>query len=124
MIVDFTNTAMKKLHFLPLVLTLVALLSIEPLFGQATYTSTGAGADNWNATTTWTLTAGVDGDGNGLPDANDNVIIANGTPVNVNVASACQNLTINGSGILNFPNSLTLAVNGNVIMDGTSQITG
>jgi hypothetical protein len=123
-IVDFTNTAMKKRHYLPLMLTLVAFLMIEPLFGQATYTSTGAGADNWNATTTWTLTAGADGDGNGLPDADDNVIIANGTPVNVNVGSACANLTINGSGILNFPSNQTLTVNGNVIMDGTSQITG
>lgn len=114
---------MKKRHLLLLILP-GALLTISPIFGQATYTSTGVGADNWNAATTWTLSAGVDGDGNGLPDANDNVIIATGTPVNVNVGSACLNMTINGSGILNFPSNQTLTVNGNLIMDGTSQITG
>ena len=65
-----------------------------------------------------------DGDLNGLPDANDIVIIANAHTVNVNLASACSAMTINGSGIVAFTGNFTLAVGGALTMNGTSQITG
>lgn len=103
-------------------LVFFVVTSFSELFSQGTYTSTGV-TNNWNATTTWTGSGDVPNDG--IPDANDNVIIATGHGVNVNVTSACGALTINGTGILNFPtNPITLTVNGLMTMNGTSQVTG
>ena len=94
---------------------------------QANFTSAAAGPNNWNTAATWTQT-GVDADG--IPDGNDNVTIANGHTVNLNNAlpslliPACASLTINGSGVLNFPTILVvLTVNGALTLNGTSQIT-
>ena len=102
---------------------LTAFSSINGLHAQATYTSTGI-TNNWSQTTTWSMSGPPDGDGNGLPDNNDNVIIANTHTVNVNLGSACSALTLNGSGILNYSANVALAVGSNLTMNGTSQITG
>lgn len=91
--------------------------------GQATYTSTGV-TTGWNVTTTWTASGPADVPPDGIPDGNDFVIIANGHTVDVDANSASLDLTINGSGILNYPANNTLTVNGNLTMNGTSQVTG
>ncbi|MES2761523.1 MAG: PKD domain-containing protein [Bacteroidota bacterium] len=68
----------------------------------------------WNTAATWSPT--------GVPTISDNVIIANGHTVTVNVNAVCNNLTIGQgtSGVLAIGNnntSRTLAVNGNVIIN-------
>ncbi len=100
-----------------LVFTVLAITTMG--FAQGTYTSTGVTSD-WNVTTTWS------GDGNdspndGIPDANDNVIIANGHTVNVNVVSASGNLTMNGTAILT--GVQTLAISGILTLNGNSQVS-
>ena len=82
--------------------------------GQATYTSTGNG--NWSAPATWSI-SGVDGNGDGIPDADDDVFIGTDDIVTVDVNSAANSVTL-GSG-LSF-RTLTLnadlSVTGNVIL--------
>jgi hypothetical protein len=107
---------------LRVVFTSILILVLTSVFAQGVFTSTG-GTTNWNATTSWTLNSGTDADG--IPDSNDNVTIATGHSIDVNVNSACNNLGFAGTGNLNFPtNTRTLAVSGNVIMNGNSSITG
>lgn len=76
---------MKSWYNLFLVLTLFVA---QDFFSQATFTSRANG--NWNATNTWQLTSGTDADG--IPDADDAVIIKANT-VTVNVNAACASLT-------------------------------
>ncbi|MBI3520296.1 MAG: PKD domain-containing protein [Bacteroidetes bacterium] len=68
----------------------------------------------WNTATTWSPT--------GVPTAADNVTIANGHTVTVNVDAVCNNLTIGQgtSGVLAIGNNNTsrlITVNGNVIIN-------
>jgi hypothetical protein len=82
----------------------------------ATITSTGAGGD-WNVGGSWV--------GGVAPAATDDVIIASGATINVTTNQTCATLTINGTGILNFPtNTRTLTVTGTMTMNGNSQVTG
>lgn len=88
---------MKSWNNLFLVLTLFVA---QDFFSQATFTSKANG--NWNATNTWQLTSGTDADG--IPDADDAVIIKANT-VTVNVNATCASLTTdpdanNTSGLL------------------------
>lgn len=76
---------MKSWYNLFLVLTLFVA---QDFFSQATFTSRANG--NWNATNTWQLTSGTDADG--IPDADDAVIIK-AHIVTVNVNAACASLT-------------------------------
>lgn len=76
---------MKSWYNLFLVLTLFVA---QDFFSQATFTSKAIG--NWNATGTWELTSGTDADG--IPDADDAVIIKANT-VTVNVNATCASLT-------------------------------
>ena len=76
---------MKSWYNLFLVLTLFVS---QEFFSQAVFTSNANG--NWNATGTWTLTSGTDADG--IPDADDAVIIKANT-VTVNVNATCASLT-------------------------------
>lgn len=67
---------------------------------QATFVSRASG--NWSSPSTWTITAGVDGDGNNYPDANDDVTIATGHTVTINVSPVyTKTLTIQSSALLN-----------------------
>ena len=75
---------MKSWYNLFLVLTLFVS---QEFFSQAVFTSNANG--NWNATGTWTLTSGTDADG--IPDADDAVIIKAHT-VTVNVNATCASL--------------------------------
>lgn len=76
---------MKSWYNLFLVLTLFVA---QEFFSQATFTSKANG--NWNATNTWQLTLGTDADG--IPDADDAVIIKAHT-VNVTANATCASLT-------------------------------
>ena len=76
---------MKSWYNLFLVLTLFVS---QEFFSQAVFTSNANG--NWNATGTWTLTSGTDADG--IPDADDAVIIKAHT-VNVTANATCASLT-------------------------------
>ena len=76
---------MKSWYNLFLVLTLFVA---QDFFSQATFTSKANG--NWNSTNTWQLTSGTDADG--IPDADDAVIIK-AHIVTVNVNATCASLT-------------------------------
>jgi hypothetical protein len=78
---------MKSWNNLFLVLTLFVA---QEFFSQATFTSKATG--NWNSTSTWELTSGTDADTDGIPDADDAVIIKAHT-VTVNVNATCASLT-------------------------------
>ncbi len=75
---------MKSWYNLFLVLTLFVA---QAFYSQATFTSKGG---NWNSASNWTLTSGTDADG--IPDADDAVIIKAHT-VTVNVNATCASLT-------------------------------
>lgn len=85
----------------------------------ATFTSRAVG--DWNSATTWTRTSGTDADG--IPDADDVVIIATGFNVTLTRTEECASLTLNNSTL--FINTFTLNNFGNItILNGTnSRIT-
>jgi hypothetical protein len=95
-------------------ITLLFLITSFTSFAQITSTTTGG---NWGETTTWV--------GGNIPTATDNVIIAAGATVNLNIGGACNNLTVNGSLVLNtISRSLivtgTTTVNANGIINFTT----
>lgn len=96
---------------------LACLALLLPFLSQAaTITSTGSGGD-WNAGGSWV--------GGVAPIATDDAIIVSGATINLTTNQTIVNLTINGTGILNFnTNTRTLTVNGTMTMNGTSQVTG
>ncbi|MDM8519788.1 hypothetical protein QUF64_07055 [Anaerolineales bacterium HSG6] len=99
-------------------LTLVGLFfsSTPPAAYAATCTSTGVTTD-WNTATTWTG-CGV----TGLPTATDDVVIAAGHGVTLDIPSATiASLTVNA--FLNL-NGNTLTVNGNVVNNSTGSPGG
>ncbi len=71
-------------------------------FSQATYRSKASG--NWNTISTWLLLSGTDSDMDGLPDANDTVVIRTADQVTLVSNVGCVNLTILNSGTPVFPN--------------------
>lgn len=106
------------------VIGVLVLLTSANGFGQGSFTFSPGGANgNWNASANWTLSSGTDADG--IPDADDDVIIPNGKTVNINVSSACNAITLNGNATINFTMAnQTLSVNGLMTMNGTSSVTG
>jgi len=72
---------------------------------------------NWNATTTWSATSGGVS-GASVPVAGDNVFIEGGYTVNVNVASACTNLSVANGAILNI-GGFNFTINGTTALNGT-----
>ncbi len=80
---------------------------------------TSIATGNWSATSTWST--GV------VPIVTDNVTIADGHTVTIDVASTCNNLTVGGgtSGILQYEattaRTLTVAGNVTVVTNGTFQ---
>ena len=111
---------MKSWYNLFLVLTLFVA---QEFFSQATFTSKAIG--NWNATGTWQLTSGTDADG--IPDADDAVIIKANT-VTVNVNATCASLTTdpdaNNTSGLNTTISTTNASNINISANMLLTIVG
>lgn len=83
---------MKKMLTLIILVMMMALNNM--LFGQTTFTSATTG--NWDQSSTWTLTSGSDSDG--IPDADDNVIIqaSHIITVEANKSMECLNLTVAG----------------------------
>lgn len=79
---------------------------------QATFNSVATG--NWNSITSWVIVGGVDGDG--IPDADDNVIIKAGHTITVNVNAAANSIAFTGntSATLSLSAGKTLDVTGNV----------
>jgi len=117
-----------------------SLISISAM-GQATFQTIASGS--WSTVGTWTITAGSDGDGNNLPDSNDDVTITNTYSVTYTAANvACKNLTIDAGGKLSstssartvtvhgttFSNAGTLSGSGNISFaspaNGTVDISG
>jgi len=102
---------------------LIALMCMGYLTTRAQATFTSIASGNWNGGLTVWSVSGSDADN--IPDADDDVIIATGHTINVNVSAACNNLTLNGTANLNFnTNNLTLNVNGLMTMNGNSQVSG
>ncbi|MEZ7531193.1 T9SS type A sorting domain-containing protein [Cloacibacterium sp. Arc13] len=95
----------------------------QALFSQAVFTSKGNG--NWNSASTWILTSGTDADG--IPDADDAVIIRAHT-ITVNVNATCSSLTTeplanNTSGLLNITtsNASNININTNQLLTITGE---
>ncbi|MCB9282988.1 MAG: T9SS type A sorting domain-containing protein [Lewinellaceae bacterium] len=90
-------------------------------FGQATYESkSGGGA--WSSTGSWKLAQGSlpDSPSDGIPDANDNVIINNGDLISVSSLQACASIIIKGNNGQNATLSIsggTLDVGGNLSVE-------
>jgi len=105
-----------KFYFIGLFLL---VLSFSRVYGQATFQSNSGGT--WNSASRWTLVSGSDGDG--IPDANDNVIIQSGHSISISTGSACNNLTFN-NGTISFSSSVTLAIGGNLTVSSSSNING
>lgn len=103
-----------------------ATLISTQVFGQATFQTVAGGDRDWDTPATWTLVSGVDDDApTNIPDGDDIVIINTGHRVDMESNEACLDLTLNGTGRIDFPtNNRTLTVTGNVTMNGTSSFTG
>ncbi len=79
-----------------LLTVLISLVWGIKCFSQATYRSKAAGS--WNQAATWQLLAGSDSDLDGLPDANDSVIIRCADAVVLTADAYCVNFTIQNLG--------------------------
>ena len=107
---------MKSWNNLFLVLTLFVS---QAFFSQATFTSKANG--NWNATGTWELTSGTDADG--IPDADDAVIIK-AHSITITASVTCSSLTTeplanNTSGLktdISTTNAAIITVNTNQLL--------
>ncbi|MBO3697613.1 T9SS type A sorting domain-containing protein [Roseivirga sp. E12] len=88
------------------------------MWAQTTFTSTGGGG-NWDDGTTWDQ-------GGSTPGSTDNVIIATGDVVTMaNTGTRnITNLTLQGSGQLDWTANRRLNVSGDLTMSGTSSLTG
>src|SRR5436190_12930818 len=75
-------------------------------FSQATYRSKTSG--NWSQSGTWLLLAGSDSDLDGIPDANDTVIVRCADVVTLTADAACINLTIQNLGSPIVPTPLAI----------------
>lgn len=84
-----------------LFLLIICFLLFTKVYAQGVFTSAATG--NWNATGTWALSSGSDADG--IPDSDDDVTILDDHTVTVNVASACNNLSINSDANANMVNA-------------------
>lgn len=99
---------------------LFALMSTVAM-AQGVFTSLATG--NWNAAGSWTLSSGSDGDG--IPDADDDVTIGSSHTITVDANSACNNLTLQGvsTGTRLSIGTNVLEVNGTLNGDGTTLST-
>lgn len=99
-------------------LVYILILLSFPAWAQTTFTSTGGGG-NWDDGTTWDQ-------GGSTPGSADNVIIATGDVVTMAATGTrnITNLTLQGSGNLNWTANRRLNVSGDLTMSGTSSLTG
>ncbi|MBT1697706.1 autotransporter-associated beta strand repeat-containing protein, partial [Fulvivirgaceae bacterium PWU4] len=88
---------------------------------QATYTSNASG--NWNDTGSWTIGGTPDGDTDGIPDANDDVIITSAHVITVDALSNALSVTINAGATLDL-NGFTFISAVPLTLDGGSLING
>jgi Secretion system C-terminal sorting domain len=110
----------------------IAVVAFATTKAQGTFTTAASG--NWNNTSTWTLSSGTDGDG--LPDANDNVSISTGRIVTLTQAESCANFTqffasagiagggfaLTSTGVFN--SSLGSFTNGTLVLTGSNVTIG
>lgn len=90
---------------------------------QAVFESNvSGGAGNWNDSGSWTLISGSDGDD--IPDSDDDVTIVAGDEIDLTTTTTnVDDLTI--AGTLDIAgNNRTINIGGNLVMSGTSAITG
>ena len=93
------------------------VLVYSNIYSQATYTSQADG--NWSSTGTWTVTSGSDGDSDGIPDSNDDVIINHSvTVLSSQAANTVDNNFASGKILTLSGNSGLLTVTGNFTNDG------
>lgn len=99
-------------------LALILLLLFNYAYAQTTFTSTGGGG-NWDDGTTWDQSGST-------PGSTDNVVIATGDVVTMaNTGTRnITNLTLQGTGNLNWTATRRLNVSGDLTMSGTSSLTG
>jgi hypothetical protein len=111
---------MKKLIWL----LLIIIFLTNSLKAQGVFTSKATANWSTGTTTAFNLTSGSDEDG--IPDADDDVIIASGHTITVNGTNSCKTLVINAASANNgitiaSPNSLTVgAGSGSVTMNAVS----
>lgn len=99
----------------------VVFLSVSN--AQAVFESNvSGGAGDWDDAGSWTRISGSDGDD--IPDSDDDVTILAGDEIDLAIATTnVDDLTI--AGTLHIPgNNRTINVGGNLVMSGTSAITG
>lgn len=101
----------------------IALLCVSLFANAGTFTSHTSG--NWNAgAAVWTIV----GDADGIPDADDDIIITSGTTViwGQTTTQFCRDLTVNAGGVLQGKNnfSRTLRIHGNHVNNGTETLAG
>jgi len=89
--------------------TLLTIILFQfKLFSQANITCTNSG--NWNNVNTWNSLS--------IPTVTDNVIIASGFTVTVNVNSSCGSMTLSNTGTLKSDSGTVLNVTGNWVNNG------
>lgn len=94
---------------------LLSLFAIVQHLNAATFTYNNVVAwQNWNVPANWTV-VGVDGDG--LPDADDDVTIPTGFQVTANLTSSMNSLTLDGDMRFRNPVTPTLTI-GTLNMNG------
>ncbi|WP_148115048.1 beta strand repeat-containing protein, partial [Chryseotalea sanaruensis] len=122
----FTNVMGKK--FCGAIVLLVLFFVAGESLAQGNFESNASG--NWTVVGTWTLVSGSDGDG--IPDANDNVVIRNTHTVTVSnggvgpTVHECNNITINNGGILRTNSGTavrTLRVSGSLTISAGGTLT-
>jgi hypothetical protein len=103
------NYLIQKVIMLPITLFLfLFLFNTSAIAGTFSSAATG----NWNSSSSWTLTSGSDGDG--IPDANDDVTIVAGHTITVNDDVSSASLTVNGTLSYNDNDDRTITVTGNL----------
>ncbi|MFZ6001503.1 MAG: G8 domain-containing protein, partial [Bacteroidota bacterium] len=85
-------------------------------YGQGNFNSNAASGGNWNVNTSWTLTGGTDGDG--VPDANDNVTILNGHTISITDARSANTITVNSGGTLTMSTGGSLTITTSMAVNG------
>ena len=98
---------MKQFYLLKGILTVLVIVICSITYGQATFTARQNG--NWNASSTWDRSSGSDVDG--IPDADDHVIIGNYS-VTVSANAAAVSITLRNGSSININSDVTLNVNG------------
>ncbi|MGW8123081.1 beta strand repeat-containing protein [Roseivirga echinicomitans] len=106
------------MRFISITFTLLFIFHLH-LTAQGNFITLSSG--EWKSKSTWKLVSGSDP--NGVPDANDNVIIEPGHTVTISGNEDANNLIFNG-GTIAFNSNRTLTLNGDVTMMASSSITG